>query len=58
MRRMNNALFASLFVLAALPAVAQATMKPQEVVRLEQGNRIAENERYGYSLRAGLQLTF
>ena len=43
MRRMNNALFASLLLLAALPAAAQATMKPQEVLRKEQGNRITEN---------------
>jgi dipeptidyl aminopeptidase/acylaminoacyl peptidase len=43
MRRMNHALFAGLFVFAALPAAAQATMKPQEVVRKEQGNRITEN---------------
>ena len=47
MRRMNHALFTSLFAgafaLAALPAAAQATMKPQEVVRKEQGNRITEN---------------
>ena len=43
MRRRNNALFASLIVLATLPTAAQATMKPQEVVRKEQGNRITEN---------------
>ena len=47
MRRMNHALFTSLFAgafaLAALPAAAQATMKPQEVLRKEQGNRITEN---------------
>ncbi|MGH8060476.1 MAG: S9 family peptidase [Pseudoxanthomonas sp.] len=43
MRRMNPALLVGLFVLAALPAAAQATMKPQEVARNEQGNRITEN---------------
>lgn len=43
MRRMNNVLFASLLALAAWPASAQATMKPQEAVRTEQGSRITEN---------------
>ncbi len=43
MRRMSNSLFASLFVLAALPASVQATMQPREVIREEQGNRITEN---------------
>lgn len=43
MRCMNNALFASLLVFLVLPLSAQATMKPRETVRTEQGNRITEN---------------
>ena len=43
MRRMNHALLANLLLLAALPSVAQATMKPREVLREEHGNRITEN---------------